>query len=78
MDALFDRHLISFDDNGGLLISKNLSIDKIGKLDLLSFPTLEINENMLKYIKRHRNKFLEIERNSKFNNSNKKIMKTIR
>ena len=72
MDALFDRHLISFDDNGGLLISKNLSIDNIGNLDLLSFPTLEINENMLKYIKRHRNKFLEIERNYKCNNSNKK------
>ena len=78
VDALFDRHLISFDDNGGLLISKNLSIDNIGNLDLLSFPTLEINENMLKYIKRHRNKFLEIERNSKCNNINKKIVKTIR
>ncbi len=72
VDALFDRHLISFDDNGGLLISKNLSIDNIGNFDLLSFPTLEINENMLKYIKRHRSKFLEIERNSKCNNSNKK------
>ena len=49
MDALFDRHLISFDDNGGLLISKNLSIDNIGNLELLSFLTLEIYENMLKY-----------------------------
>ena len=71
MNALFDQHLISFDDNGGLLISKNLSIDNIRNFDLLSFPTLEINENMLKYIKRHRNKFLEIERNSKVNTSNK-------
>ena len=37
---LLSPNVDAFDDNGGLLISKNLSIDNIGNLDLLSFPTL--------------------------------------
>ena len=62
LDALFDRHLISFDDYGELLISSKLSEKNIENLNLLSLPKIEINERMLKYIRRHRNKFLEIQR----------------
>ena len=62
MDALFDRHLISFDDYGGLLISSKVSQENIENLKLLSLPKIEINERMLKYIKIHRNKFTEIEK----------------
>ena len=62
MDALFDRHLISFDDYGGLLISSKVSQENIENLKMLSLPKIEINERVLKYIKRHRNKFTEIER----------------
>ena len=62
LDALFDRHLISFDDYGELLISSKLSEKNIENLNLLSLPNIEINERMLKYIRRHRNKFLEIQR----------------
>ena len=61
MDALFDRHLISFDDHGELLISSKVSQENIENLRLLRLPKIEINERMLKYIKRHRKKFTEIE-----------------
>ena len=62
LDALFDRHLISFDDYGEILISSKVSEKNIENLKLLSLPNIEINERMLKYIRRHRNKFLEIQR----------------
>lgn len=62
LDALFDRHLISFDDFGEILISSKVSEKNIENLKLLSLPNIEINERMLKYIRRHRNKFLEIQR----------------
>ena len=62
LDALFDRHLISFDDNGGILISSKVSQKNIENLNLLNLPKIEINGRMLKYIRRHRNKFTEIQK----------------
>lgn len=62
IDALFDRHLITFDDDGGLLISSKVSQKNIENLRLLSLPKIEINERMLKYIKRHRERFFEIQK----------------
>jgi hypothetical protein len=62
LDALSDRHLISFDDHGEILISSKVSEKNIENLKLLSLPHIEINEGMLKYIRRHRNKFTEIQR----------------
>ena len=62
IDALFDRHLITFDDDGGLLISSKVSQKNIENLRLLSLPKIEINEGMLKYIKRHRERFSEIQK----------------
>lgn len=67
LDALFDRHLISFDDYGEILISSKVSEKNIENLKLLSLPNIEINERMLKYIRRHRNKFLEIQRGKGIN-----------
>ena len=53
-DALFDRHLISFDDDGYLIASPLLDsilIDTIG-IDLNA--RLELTGNMKEYIARHR------------------------
>ena len=67
LDALFDRHLISFDDNGGILISSKVSQKNIENLNLLNLPKIEINGRMLKYITRHRNKFTEIQKDNSTN-----------
>ena len=67
LDALFDRHLISFDDYGEILISSKVSEKNIENLKLLSLPNIEINERMLNYIRRHRKKFLEIQRGKRIN-----------
>ena len=67
IDSLFDRHLISFDDDGTLLISSKLSSKNIKKLNLLECPSISLNEGMLKYIKRHRKRFRDLE-NDKSNN----------
>ena len=61
IDSLFDRHLISFDDDGTLLISSKLSSKNIKKLNLLECPSISLNEGMLKYIKRHRKRFRDLE-----------------
>ena len=60
LDALFDKYLISFRDNGNILISKNISasqqrdlgIDKKIKLRAV-FP------DMRPYLKKHREKFYQ-------------------
>lgn len=60
-DKLFDRHLISFNDNGTLLISR--LINKLEPYNLESnFKYFDFNKEMLCYIKKHRNKFYELEK----------------
>ena len=60
-DKLFDRHLISFNDNGILLVSK--IIHNLEPYNLkLNFKYFDFNADMLIYIKKHRNKFYALER----------------
>ncbi len=59
-DKLFDRHLISFNDDGTLLVSSIINKFKAYNLKL-NFPYFHFNDNMLMYIKKHRNKFIELE-----------------
>ena len=59
IDSLFDKHLISFEDDGSIIIS-----DKVSKLDLDILGVsksirLKVDEGMKKYMKHHRNRFNE-------------------
>ena len=55
-DSLFDRHLISFTDQGELLLSKKLESIELQKLGISLDIKIPINEGMKKYLKRHREK----------------------
>ena len=52
IDSLFDKHLISFEDDGSILIS-----DKLDSLNINDEIKIPVNEGMKKYLKRHREKF---------------------
>ena len=57
-DALFDKHLISFDDEGNILFSAILNDDHIGKLGISTNAKISVNDGMLKYLARHREKLV--------------------
>lgn len=58
-DSLFDRYLISFKDNGELLISKKLNQKNVIKLGLRKDIKINVSKGMIKYLIRHRKKFNE-------------------
>ncbi|MBT7616051.1 MAG: HNH endonuclease [Calditrichaeota bacterium] len=53
-DALFDKHLISFDDDGHIIISALLNSETIRTLGIDSDATIEVTEGMKPYLLRHR------------------------
>lgn len=61
IDSLFDKHLISFDDDGNLLISSKLSADSVANLNLENCSQIKIDTGMLKYVRRHRQKFEDLQ-----------------
>ena len=57
LDALFDKHLISFKDSGEIVINPNISDEEALKLGVHRQMKLQIVfDGMLKYIKEHREK----------------------
>lgn len=59
-DKLFDRHYISFDDEGNIMVSDKITDDNLEKLGISK--TAKLNKDKLsiehiKYLKYHRNKF---------------------
>jgi hypothetical protein len=58
-DSLFDRHLISFTDQGELLLSKKLEPLELKKLGISLDVKIPVTEGMKKYLKRHREKIDE-------------------
>lgn len=59
VDALFDRHLISFSDNGEIILSKHINFEEINRLGIDLYARLEqskITPEMKKYLSRHREK----------------------
>jgi hypothetical protein len=58
VDSLFDKHLISFSDNGQMIISEKLSGEELNKLGLHMGVTIKVTEGMKKYLQRHREKLL--------------------
>ncbi len=63
IDKLFDKYLISFDDNGRILISKQIDEIQKAKLGLSDDMCLTwINARHLPYLEYHRKKFYEAEK----------------
>lgn len=60
-DILFDKHLISFDINGKIIISESISDEDKDKLNINDNIIIYLNEEQLEYINYHRKKFFEIE-----------------
>lgn len=56
-DALFDRHLISFDDGGKMLISDSLSVELIAQLGLSRVRPLPLSAASRRYMGFHRQVF---------------------
>ena len=62
LDALFDKHLISFNDEGNILISKNLTEDQLTNLGVSKDLRLHtVYPDMISYLSRHREEFNEKE-----------------
>jgi len=59
VDALFDKHLISFTNDGELLISKKISLTDLENLGIPSNIKIPINKEMIPYLERHRIKLNE-------------------
>ena len=64
-DALFDKHLISFSDDGKILISSLLSDADLEVLKLNTDMTLQMNAKMRFYMKNHRKVFKQYQRKGK-------------
>ena len=60
LDSLFDRHLISFDDDGAIMISKKLEKKELEKISITeNLSLVKVFEDMLPYLKQHRNIFYQ-------------------
>jgi putative restriction endonuclease len=64
LDALFDKHLISFDDQGKMLISEQLSDEEILLLSLSGQLRKPLNSKQKDYLKIHRTKHQETVRSA--------------
>jgi len=53
VDSLFDKHLISFSDEGQMLISDKISENTRNQLGIDKRVILPVSEGMKKYLKRH-------------------------
>ena len=61
-DALFDRHLISFEpDTGNICISASIDDDQRNSLNLSKSARISMNERMKAYMQIHYKKFIEKE-----------------
>lgn len=59
-DKVFDKHLISFDENGKILVSSKLSRNNIIFLNISESYSIDINQNNRKYYDFHRKIFKKI------------------
>ena len=64
IDSLFDKHLISFSNDGQILISNKIDNLNRKSLNINEDIKIPISDGMIKYLERHRNRFFEIQRNS--------------
>ena len=57
IDSLFDKHLISFEDDGSIIISNKVSKEDLNILGVTKSIRLKVDDGMKKYLKHHRNRF---------------------
>ena len=57
IDSLFDKHLISFEDDGSIIISDKVSKEDLEILGVSNSIRLKVDDGMKKYLKHHRNRF---------------------
>jgi len=62
IDSLFDKHLISFQDDGFIIISNKIEDENLNKLGIVKTIKIEVNSDMKTYLKYHRNKFYETQK----------------
>ena len=55
-DALFDKHLISFDDSGSIIISSKIK-NLVSVLGIDLNAKVKVDDGMKNYLKRHREQF---------------------
>lgn len=55
-DALFDKHLISFKDNGELIVSTMLTVSEQAELQIPAIPSITVSPGMKPYLADHRSK----------------------
>ena len=60
-DFLFDKHLVTFDDEGRLLVSSKINSQNVEKIGLSKDIKITLSEGMIKYLRKHREKFRRIE-----------------
>jgi len=59
-DGLFDKYLISFNDDGSMLVSDKINIIELSELGInINMKLRFVNDGMKKYLKRHREKLLQ-------------------
>lgn len=58
-DSLFDKHLITFDDNGKIMISTKLDSKDRVLCNITEDTKIKMNPGIAKYMVYHRNKFLK-------------------
>ena len=54
VDALFDRHLLSFEDDGSMILSGKVTESEVLALGIDTTVKIPIKEGMKSYLKRHR------------------------
>jgi hypothetical protein len=69
VDSLFDGHLITFNDDGSIVISKSIPKNHIDILGLSKSIHISVTDGMIPYLKKHRERFLEKENNRSFENN---------
>ena len=55
-DALFDKHFISFDDSGNIIISSTIDPSQLGSLGISTEANVPVTDLMRPYLARHRQK----------------------
>ena len=63
LDGLFDKYLITFDDDGKIVFSKKIDINELTILGINNEMKISsVNSRMKNYLKRHRERFYEQEK----------------
>ena len=56
VDSLFDKHLISFTNDGEMVLSRRITEQQLNKLGIPTNVVIPISEGMKKYLSKHREK----------------------